>query len=266
MRRHRPTTRRSTRFSTSGRATTPCAGRTHNLAINYSYEIPGLSQHWDSGIVRAIFDGWEIFGVTSALSGASLPLTYSIAGVSDLTGGVGAGVDTRVDLTGDPNIPRGDRSDVRAFDTSVVRPPADPNRVGTARGDEFVGPGYLNWDISFLKNIPLGGTRRLQFRCELYNAFNNVQFSTVTTNAQFSAAGVQTNPEFGWYTAARDARRIPVHVPGAVLVWRRPPQRPARQPLNPRCYFSQPWAGWLAARAAAVLVWRRHASAAGAGS
>jgi Carboxypeptidase regulatory-like domain/TonB-dependent Receptor Plug Domain len=191
------------------------AGRTHNLAVNYSYQIPGLSRFWDSGISRAIFDGWEVSGVISALSGATVltgaapGLTYQIQGITDLTGGVGNGVDSRVDFSCEPNLSRGDRTPVRAFRTECVQPPsASTNRVGTAVGDEVIGPGYLNWDIAFLKNIPLGGTRRLQFRCELYNAFNNVQFSTVNNSATFTQAGEQVNAEFGQYTAARDARRI----------------------------------------------------------
>jgi len=184
-------------------------GRRHNLAINYAYEIPGLSRRWNAAISRALFDGWEVSGVTSALSGATLGFGYSIQGVSDLTGGRGAGLDSRVDLAGDPNLPRDERNPSRAFRTDVVRPPsAASNRVGSARGDEFVGPGYLNWDIAISKNIPLGGMRRLQFRGELYNAFNSVQFSAVDTGAIFNAAGQQVDAEFGTYTAARDARRI----------------------------------------------------------
>ena len=35
----------------------------------------------------------------------------------------------------------------------------------------------MNWDISFFKNVPMGGTRRLQFRVELYNAFNTDQWN-----------------------------------------------------------------------------------------
>jgi outer membrane receptor protein involved in Fe transport len=184
------------------------AGRRHNLAIDYSYQVPDLSSKWNSPIAKVLGDGWEISGVTSALSGQPLGVGYSLAGVSDLTGGVGAGVDSRVDFTCDPNLPRGERTSVRAFATECVAfPSRDTNRVGTAK-DELIGPGYLNWDLSFVRNIPLGGTRRLQFRTELYNAFNNVQFSNVNTTAQFSAAGVQTNPEFGQYTAARPSRRI----------------------------------------------------------
>ncbi len=184
-------------------------GRRHNLAIDYSYQVPDLSAKWNSPIAKVLGDGWEVSGVTTALSGAALGIGYSISGISDLTGGAGAGVDSRVDFVCDPNLSRGDRTSLRAFATECVAPPsAAGNRVGTARGDELVGPGYLNWDFSFIRNIPLGGTRRMQFRTELYNAFNNVQFSTVNTAAVFDAAGRQTNGEFGQYTAARPSRRI----------------------------------------------------------
>lgn len=182
-------------------------GRRHNLAVNYAYEIPGGGlQH---AAARALLGGWEISGVTSALSGAALPLSYSIQGVSDLTGGAGTGVDTRVDIVCDPNLSRGDRTPSQAFRTECIAPPAfTTGYIGTARGDELIGPGYLNWDISLTKNVPLGGLRRLLFRVELYNAFNTVQFSTVNTSAVFNRAGAQVNGEFGQYIAARDARRI----------------------------------------------------------
>ncbi len=49
-------------------------GRRHNLTINYSYDVPGLSKKWDTAVVRGIFDNWQISGVTSALSGATLPI------------------------------------------------------------------------------------------------------------------------------------------------------------------------------------------------
>ena len=184
-------------------------GRKHNLAVNYSYDIPGLSRLWNSPVVAAVFDNWQLSGVTTALSGPTLTVGYSIQGVSDLTGGSGAGVDTRVEFVCDPNLPRGERTPARAFRTECVKPPsAATNRIGTSRVDDLYGPGYLNWDITLAKNVPFGGGRRLQFRTELYNAFNNVQFATVNTTAQFNAAGEQINPEFGQYTAARDARRI----------------------------------------------------------
>ncbi len=184
-------------------------GRRHNLTVNYAYDVPRLSAVWDNALVRGVFDNWQISGITSALSGATLPVSYSISGVTDLTGGAGNGLDSRVDITCDPNLSRGERSPTRAFNTDcIAAPPLSTNRVGTAVGDEIIGPGYLNWDLTFAKYVPFGGNRRFTFRCELYNAFNNVQFSTVNTGAIFNAAGVQTNAQFGQYTAARDARRI----------------------------------------------------------
>jgi hypothetical protein len=185
-------------------------GRHHNLSINYAYDVPGLSKFSDNAVVRGIFDNWQISGVASALSGATLPLTYTISGVSDLTGGAGGtGLDTRVDIICDPNLSRSDRSPTRAFATECIAPPSlSTNRIGTAVGDEVIGPGYLNFDITFAKYVPFGEGKRLTFRCELYNAFNNVQFSAVNTAAVFNAAGQQINNQFGQYTQARDARRI----------------------------------------------------------
>jgi hypothetical protein len=190
------------------------AGREHTLVVNYSYDLPSLSRLWNNGFIRALFDGWQWSGVTSAQSGPVIDVVrYGIQGVSDLTGGSGDGLDTRVDFICDPNLPRGERSPTRAFRTECVRPPSrETNRVGTAKGDELFGPGYLNWDISLMKSVSLGGRRQLQFRGELYNAFNSVQFSAVNRDALFDQAGNQVNNEFGQYTAARDARRVQLMV------------------------------------------------------
>jgi hypothetical protein len=185
-------------------------GRHHNFVVNYSYDVPSLSTVWNAGVVRGVFDNWQISGITSVLSGATLPLTYTIQGVSDLTGGVGGvGLDSRVDIVCDPNLSRSDRSPTRAFATECIAPPSlATNRIGNAVGDEVIGPGYLNWDITLAKYVPFGNGRRFTFRCELYNAFNSVQFSAVNAAAVFNAAGQQINNQFGQYTAARDARRI----------------------------------------------------------
>ena len=42
-------------------------------------------------------------------------------------------------------------------------------------------PGRHQWDIALSKIVSLGGTRRLQFRADLINAFNQTQFLDVTT-------------------------------------------------------------------------------------
>jgi hypothetical protein len=61
------------------------------------------------------------------------------------------------------------------------------------------------------KHIPMGGSRRLQLRVELYNAFDTYQWTAVNTNAEFDfKTGALTNRNaFGRLTGATNsARRI----------------------------------------------------------
>jgi hypothetical protein len=108
----------------------------------------------------------------------------------------------------DPNLPRGERTLLRQFKTECIRPPSDPNRIGNAKSDEYFAPGYINHDFSIFKNVSLKSRRTLQFRAELYNAFNSMQISGVNTSATFDTNGIQTNAAFGQVTSARDSRRI----------------------------------------------------------
>jgi hypothetical protein len=191
--------------------------RTHIFTLNYVYKVPGLSRRWDNALTRAVFDGWELSGITSFISGAPLGIGYNLSPTADLVGGSGGGVDSRVVLVGDPNLPKDQRTPTRAFDTSAVRMPSRAEfGVGNAPKDPIRGPGINNWDISIFKNFKLAreGRVSLQYRLEMYNAFNHTQFggvgvSGVDTTAQFNPnTGAQTNPLFGAYNNARDARRI----------------------------------------------------------
>jgi hypothetical protein len=185
--------------------------RTHNLAISWNYQTPMISPSWNNAFSRAVLDGWEISGIASFVSGQPLGIGYSLVQAVDLTGASGAGVDSRVVLTGNPNLPKSERGFSRHFDTSVVQPPtrADLGR-GTAAKDLIRGPGTNNWDISLMKNFRLGKseTRRLQFRWETYNTFNHTQFNALDTTGRFDAAGRQVNARFGEYTGSLDARRM----------------------------------------------------------
>ena len=134
--------------------------RPHTLVINYSYEVPNLSRKWDNIITKAVFDNWQFSGITSILSGTFNNIGYSYSNVPTGTlSGTGAinGGASRPNLTCDPNISRGDRTFERQFDVACVAPPTDQFRLGTSTNDELLSPGFMNWDISAFKNIPLGG-------------------------------------------------------------------------------------------------------------
>ena len=187
--------------------------RPHALTISYAYDVPNLSAKWNNVVTKTVFDNWQVSGVTTFLSGNKQGFSYSYANVpTGVLSGTGSidGTGSRPDLTCDPNLPRGDRSFDRQFKTECIAAPSDKNRLGNSLGDELVGPGYMNWDISFFKNVPVGGTRRFQIRVELYNAFNTDQWTAVNTGATFDyVTGAQTNTNFGKLTGAtNNARRI----------------------------------------------------------
>ncbi len=185
--------------------------RTHNFVLNYIYSVPRLSSVWSNPLIKWVFDGWDVSGVTSFISGQPLGVGYSMVVAQDLTGGGGAGVDSRVHLTGNPVLPKSERTVDRHFNTGVFRPPTrDEFGIGSAPKDVFRGPGTNVWDVSFFKNIPIGSSdiRRLQLRFEFYNFFNHVSFLGVDTSARFDAAGRQVSGTFGAYTSSQDARRV----------------------------------------------------------
>ena len=194
--------------------------RPHNLVVNYSYEVPNLSQKWNALLVKALADNWQISGITSILSGTKQGFSYGFTGVPTGTlSGTGAihGIASRPDIVCDPNISRGDRSFDNQSDTFCIRPPSDANRLGNAKGDEYQGPGYMNWDFSFFKVVPRGGTRWLQFRVELYNAFNSDQWTLQTRARSQLRHGRADRREFR-QADGRDPERPPHPAGGEVHV------------------------------------------------
>ena len=186
--------------------------RLHNFSLNYLYRLPRFSRYWNHAIARKLFDGWEVSGITRFQTGGPLGFSYSFLTSYDVTGTSGNGIDSRVVLVGNPNLPKSERTIYRHFRTEVVTPPTRADfGIGNAPKDPIRGPGINNFDLSLFKNTALtqDGKHRLQFRFEMYNAFNHAQFSSVDTAARFdNATGLNVNARFGQYTAARDARRI----------------------------------------------------------
>ncbi len=179
--------------------------RTHTLQISYTWDLPRASAVWKNPVAKAALDGWQLSGISTFQSGAPQMVGLSTTDGADIAGG-GDGV--RPVMLANPVLAKGDRTFERYFNTEAFGRPAKGS-FGNESKDAFRGPGLNNWDISLLKNIPLGSeSRRLQFRCELYNAWNHTQFSALDTSARFSPDGKQTNTRFGSLTAANLARQV----------------------------------------------------------
>ncbi|MBI4873402.1 MAG: carboxypeptidase regulatory-like domain-containing protein [Acidobacteria bacterium] len=178
--------------------------RTHIVNFNWLWTLPKAP--WKAAAAKAVLNAWQVSGIASFISGQPVGVGFSTTTALDITGTPNLGA--RIDATGNPVLPKSERSFSRNFRTEVFRLPAR-GTIGTAQSPLLRGPGTNNWDVSLFKSFPVGERVRLQFRCEMYNTFNHTQFSSFDTAARFdTATGAQVNARFGEMTAARSPRII----------------------------------------------------------
>jgi hypothetical protein len=177
--------------------------RTHVLTINWLWNVP--KSPWTMLPARFVLNDWTLSGIAGFSSGAPLGVGFSQVTATDITGSPTDG--PRIVVTGNPVLPKGERTFSRNFRTDVFQLPA-VGTIGNAARTLIRGPGINNWDVAIFKDFPVYEQIRFQFRGELYNAFNHTQFSGVDTAARFDAQGRQVNARFGEFTAARNPRLI----------------------------------------------------------
>lgn len=179
--------------------------RPQRLVMNWLANLPKASRAWNNWATRSILDNWQVSGIATFSAGAPQSVTYTTTDGENITGG---GDGSKVVITGQAQLSRGDRTFHRFFDTSVYARP-QKGMIGDGWRPQFYGPGINDWDMSLIKNIPIEKIN-LQIRGEAYNVFNHTQFSSVDTGAKFDPSGNQVNSDFGSYTGARDPRLMQV--------------------------------------------------------
>jgi len=175
--------------------------RTHILKLNWLWDLPKLSL--SNPVARMAANGWQLSGILSLSSGQPLGVGYGTTTPVDTTGSPTDGA--RIVVTGNPVLPKSERTFSRFFNPDVFQLPAK-GTIGNSARTIFRGPGINNWDVAVFKTFPIREAIRLQFRLEMYNAFNHTQFSGVDATARFDPQGRQVNARFGELTAARGAR------------------------------------------------------------
>jgi hypothetical protein len=74
-----------------------------------------------------------------------------------------------------PNLPRGQRTPERWFDTSAFALP-EPFTFGNAGRNVVFAPGLTNLDLSLQKSFSFREQSRLQVRWEVFNVLNHPNF------------------------------------------------------------------------------------------
>ncbi len=175
--------------------------RTHVVKVSWLWDVPATP--WKNLAARLVLNHWQLSGITTFSSGAPLGVGFQTTTATDTTGSPTD--NARIDVTGNPVLPKSERTFSRNFRTEVFRLPAR-GTIGTSAKNVIRGPGMNNWDVAIFKNWPIREALKAQFRWELYNAFNHTQFSGLDTTARFDPAGAQVNARLGEFTAARNPR------------------------------------------------------------
>lgn len=151
-------------------------GQDHTFTMNYIFDLPfgrgqAIPMEW-TGRLRKLFEGWRISGITTYSSGSRFsPL---LAGDPN-NDGVRA---DRPDRIGSGLLDSSQRSIDHWFVTEDFVVPQQPYGFGNCGRNVLVAPGKRNWDISFIKRTKITDSGSLlELRVQLFNAFNNVNFS-----------------------------------------------------------------------------------------
>jgi hypothetical protein len=202
--------------------------QTQIFTVNYIYDLPGLSRHWNNKMVKLLFDNWQISGTTSfasgkpkgvsaSYSGASYTIstgqtylatgqpcapgfsltpgsttTCTWTGITDFTGG---DINARPVLLCDPITKVGTRDATGlayAVNPACFGRPNNAGDIGNLTRNFVRRPSAFNNDIALFKNIKLGERREIQLRWEVYNIFNHTNFSDIFSSMTFTPDGAVT--------------------------------------------------------------------------
>jgi hypothetical protein len=177
--------------------------RSHGLTFNYIYDVPSLARKvaaLDRPVLRQIFDGWQVSGLSSYSVGSPETPSYTLSGIGNaernrrITGSEDFA--PRVVLTCNPNKPRGERTIDSYINTNCFAP-AVRGSIGNDSGvNTLRGPGLQNWDVSVFKKFQYGEDRNryIQLRLQAYNVFNHTNWGTLNSAATFNpTTGALTN-------------------------------------------------------------------------
>jgi hypothetical protein len=186
--------------------------RTHVFTANYVYELPFFRNA--SPLVQSVLGGWQFAGITYLWSGNPVPQI-----TTGNTNGSRRG--TRVNQIADPkaNLPADVAGGRYWFNPAAFEAPADGTYGNSGRAPLRL-PGVNQWDLTLSKNWYPMDAMRIQFRAEMINAFNQVQYTGINAtcpNTATSLSCVAAGSRFGQLTGTRNPREIQF---GIRVAWR----------------------------------------------
>lgn len=156
----------------------------HRVVLSPIIDLPfGQGKRWlQEGALNQILGGWSVSTITTLQCGSPFGVTVN-NGPRDILGDNADGKNLRPDLVGNPELPSSQKGKpatggirgIQWFDPAAFAVPARFTH-GNASRTVMTGPGIVNFDIGILKSFHFHERRRLQFRFEMFNAFNTPHF------------------------------------------------------------------------------------------
>jgi hypothetical protein len=122
--------------------------------------------------LKQVINGWELTGIHTLQTGNPINIR---TGLDNSRTGMGQ---DRPNLVGNPFLPEG-RSKAEKLARWIDINAFQPNPIGTFGnlGKNIIyGPGLWNLDLGLFKNFSVTENHRVQFRWEMFDAFNHPNF------------------------------------------------------------------------------------------
>jgi hypothetical protein len=155
------------------------------LAINYVYTAPKFFA--GNKFTRLVTDGWQLSGVTQAITGSPFTPGFSISGAGNqnITGSNTEGARIGVVKGCDPYTHSSDP--FQQLNAACFFAPS-PGSVGLESGINFLyGPSVVNFDTSLRKEFAFKERVKLQLSVDAFNVFNHTEFSGYNSTLNFNA-------------------------------------------------------------------------------
>lgn len=152
---------------------------------NLIYATPEL--RGQNGIIRHTLGGWEISGIVTSQSGSP----FGINSGTDNSGSLQNSSDRADYVPGQSlNVHQGSKSQWlnQYFNTAAFTTNA-PGTFGNTGKNIFKGPAVNTTDLGLIKNWSIVENYRLQFRWEMFNAFNHPNFGTPVSTVGWGGYG-----------------------------------------------------------------------------
>jgi hypothetical protein len=182
--------------------------RRQMFVTNAVYVLPPFKR-WGA-VASQILGDWQLNGIASFLGGIPLDVT-SGANTAGLAGG---NIGQRPNLVlGVPIYLHNAGDSLLYLNPAAFSLPA-VGRFGSLGRGAIRGPGSKNLDLSVAKNWRIHDRYSLQFRAEMFNAFNHSNFNNIDANLGLDEVagdenfGKSRNSNFGRITATRGPREI----------------------------------------------------------